>query len=74
MTFDIEKELAELVKDMWGLQGRNLLEGEGTGMKVTSELTMEGSPWNISVLFTSSGDKGAKLRLLLMEIIRVMRR
>ena len=72
MTFDIEKELAELVKDMWGLQGRNLLEGDG--MKVTSELTMEGSPWNISVLFTSSGDKGAKLRLLLMEIIRVMRR
>ena len=73
----IEKELTELVQNMWGLQGRNL--EESVGQSLTSELTMEDTPWSLSKLQRSSGKEGkgkegVKLRQLLMEMIRVMRR
>jgi len=77
MPSHIEKELTELVQNMWGLQGRNL--EESVGQSLTSELTMEDTPWSLSKLQTSSGKEGkgkegVKLRQLLMEMIRVMRR
>ena len=77
MPSHIEKELTELVQNMWGLQGRNL--EESVGQSLTSELTMEDTPWSLSKLQISSGKEGkgkegVKLRQLLMEMIRVMRR
>ena len=72
MPSHIEKELTEVVQNMWGLQERNLIKS--VGKRLTSELTMEDTPWNLSGVFTSSGEEGVKLRHLLMEIIRVMRR
>ena len=72
MPSHIEKELTEVVQNMWGLQERNLIKS--VGKRLTSELTMEDTPWNLSRFFTSSGEEGVKLRHLLMEIIRVMRR
>ena len=72
MPSHIEKELTELVQNMWGLQDRNVIKS--AGQRLTSELTMEDTPWSLSEFFTSSGEEGVKLRQLLMEIIRVMRR
>ena len=77
MPSHIETELGELVHIMWGLQGRNV--EESVGQILTSELTMDDSPWSLSQVLTASGKEGkgkegVKLRQLLMEMIRVMRR
>merc|ERR1719315_308662 len=56
---------------MWGLQNREVKE---QGASLTTELKMEGTPWSLGGFFTSAGEEGVKLRQLLMEMIRVMRR
>jgi len=74
MPSHVEKELTELVQNMWGLQDMNLIEEVGQSLTLTSELKMDDSPWRLGGFLTSSGEKGVKLRQLLMEMIRVMRR
>ena len=69
----IERELTNLVKTMWGLSYREVKEDAG-GSTMTSELQLEDSPWNMGSFFSPAGEKGVKLRQLLMEIIRTMRR
>ena len=69
----IEWELTNLVKTMWGLNGREVKEDAG-GLTVTTELLMKGLPCTMGSFFSPAGEKGVKLRKLLMEIIRTMRR
>ena len=72
MPSHIENELIDLVQSMWGLQDRKVKEEEADSL--TTELKMEGTPWNLGGIFTSAGEDGVKLRQLLMEMIRIMRR
>ena len=67
----IEGELSDLVRSMWGLQNREVIE-EGTNL--TTELKLKGTPWNLGGWFSSAGERGVSLRQLLMEMIRFMRR
>ena len=68
----IERELTELVRRMWGLQNREVKEEEGTS--ITTELKMNGTPWFLGGWFTGAGEEGVRLRQLLMEMIRIMRK
>ena len=72
MPSHIENELTDLVQSMWGLQDRKVKEEDTRSL--TTELKMESTPWNLGGFFTSAGEGGVKLRQLLMEMIRVMRR
>ena len=67
----IEKELTDLVGTMWGLQNRQVKE-EGQGL--TTELKLDGTPWYLGGWFSGAGEDGVRLRQLLMEMIRVLRR
>ena len=67
----IERELADLVGRMWGLQNREVKE---QGASLTTELKMQGTPWYLGGWFTSAGEEGVRLRQLLMEMIRIMRK
>ena len=72
MPSHIENDLTDLVQSMWGLQDRKVKD-ENAG-SLTTELKMEGTPWNLGGFFTTAGEDGVKLRQLLMEMIRIMRR
>ena len=72
MPSHIENDLTDLVQSMWGLQDRKVKD-ENAG-SLTIELKMEGTPWNLGGFFTTAGEDGVKLRQLLMEMIRIMRR
>ena len=67
----IEMELTKLVMRMWGLQGREVKE---EGANFTAELKLEGTPWYLGGWLTGSGEDGVRLRQLLMEMVRIMRR
>ena len=67
----IERELVELVRSMWGLQNRELREEGGS---ITTELKLQGTPWYLGSWFTGAGEEGVRLRQLLMEMIRIMRK
>jgi len=67
----IERELVDLVRSMWGLQNRELREEGGS---ITTELKLQGTPWYLGGWFTGAGEEGVRLRQLLMEMIRIMRK
>ena len=71
MPPQIEMEVTNLVMRMWGVQGREVKE---EGVNFTTELKLESTPWHLDGWFTGAGEEGVRLRQLLMEIIRVMRR
>ena len=53
MPSHVEKELTELVQNMWGLQDMNLMEEVGQSLTLTSELKMDDSPWRLGGFLTS---------------------